>query len=136
MTSEYAKPLPYRSEENANYLDGLNERQIRLQACGGCGRFRYPPSQFCPYCLSEAAEWKAVSGRGTVYSFIVVHQLYHPGFKDDIPYPVAIVELEEGPRLTANIVGCSNEDLRVGLAVRPEFVQATADVTILKFRPA
>ena len=136
MTAEYAKPLPLRTEENAPYINGLKEKQVRLQRCGGCGRFRYPPSQFCPSCLSDEAEWQGVSGRGTVYSFIIVHQLYHPSFREDIPYSVAVVELDEGPRLTANIVGCANDDLRIGMPVQADFFQAAPDAVILKFRPA
>jgi len=124
------------TEENKTYLEGLKQKQIRLQKCTGCGRFRYPPAQFCPACLSENASWAPACGRGTVFSFIIVHQLYHPGFRDDLPYNVAIVALDEGPRITANITGCRNEDVRVGMLVVADFFEATPEATILKFRPA
>jgi uncharacterized OB-fold protein len=77
-----------------------------------------------------------VSGRGHVYSFIIVHQQHDAAFKDDIPYNVAVVELEEGARLVTNVAGCANSDLRVGMPVQAAFVEATPEVTLLKFRPA
>lgn len=136
MTAEYRKPLPLPTDENKDYLEGLRAGQVRVQKCSGCGRFRYPPAQFCPTCLSDMGSWEQLSGRGTIYSYIVLHQLYHPGFRYDLPYNVAVVELNEGPRITTNIVGCRNEDLRIGMAVVAEFFEATPDATILKFRPA
>ncbi|HXH21006.1 MAG TPA: Zn-ribbon domain-containing OB-fold protein [Dehalococcoidia bacterium] len=136
MTVEYPKPLPQLTDDNGPYLEGLRERELRLQRCGACGRYRYPPARFCPHCLSEEASWEVASGRGTLYSFIVVHQLYHPGFRDDIPYNVAIVELDEGPRITSNVVGCENRDLKIGMRLVAEYFDATPEATILKFRPA
>jgi uncharacterized OB-fold protein len=134
-TAEYQKPLPRRTEENAPFLDGLKAGEIRLQHCGGCGRCRYPAARYCPSCLSDRVEWRRASGAGRLYSYIVVHQLYDRAFKDDLPYNVAVVELDEGPRIVTNIVGCANEDLRIGMAVRAEFVPATPEITLLKFRP-
>lgn len=136
MTTEYLKPLPQPTEDNGPYLEGLQAKELRLQKCGSCARYRYPAARFCPNCLAEGGDWEAVSGRGTIYSFIIIHQLYHPGFRDDIPYNVAIVQLAEGPRVTSNIVGVANSDLKVGMEVRAEFVQATPDASLLKFRPA
>ncbi len=136
MTTEYRKPLPLRTEENAPYLDGLKQRRLLLQRCDGCGKLRYPAAMFCPSCLAEGAQWVEVSGRGTVYSFIILHQPYHPGFRDELPYNVAVVELEEGPRVVTNIVGCANEDIKIGMGVTAEYFDATPEATILKFRPA
>ena len=135
MTTEYRKPLPLRIEENAPYLDGLKRRKLLLQRCRDCVSFRYPPSMHCPNCLSDASEWVPAVGRGSVYSFIILHQPYHPGFRDDLPYNVAVVELDEGPRVVTNIVGCANEDISIGMAVTAQFFDATEEATILKFRP-
>ena len=79
-----------------------------------------------------------MSGRGKVYSFIVTHHVVTPGFEDDAPYVVALVELEEqaGLRLVTNIVGCSPGDVRVGMPVEPVFDAVTPEVTLLKFRQA
>jgi uncharacterized protein len=135
MTAEYLKPLPLPTDENMPFLEGLKEGKVRVQQCSNCSAHRYPAAQFCPHCLSQETEWKEASGRGTIYSFIIIHQLYHPGFRDDLPYNVAVVEFEEGPRIVTNVVGCANEDLRIGMAVTAEIVQATPEAAILKFRP-
>jgi uncharacterized OB-fold protein len=136
MTTEYRKPLPLRSEENAPYLDGLKRRALLLQRCGVCSKYRYPPSMHCPSCLSDESASVESSGRGFVYSFIILHQPYHPGFREDLPYNVAVVELEEGPRVVTNITGCANEGVRIGMPVTADYFDATPDCTILKFRPA
>ena len=76
-----------------------------------------------------------MSGRGKLYTWTVIHQRYHPGFAEEIPYNVSIVELEEGPRLTTNIIGCTNDDLRVGMEVEVVFDDVTEEITLPKFKP-
>jgi uncharacterized OB-fold protein len=132
--SDYAKPLPTLTEENRPFWDGCREGRLVLQRCGGCGHVRYPISRFCPSCLSEKTSWTEMSGRGTVFSYIVFHRAYHPGFKADVPYNVALVQLEEGPRLFSNIVGTPNDAVRIGDAVEVVFDAATPEVTIPRFR--
>jgi hypothetical protein len=82
------------------------------------------------------SEWVTMSGRGRLYTWTLIYQRYHPGFAEDIPYNVAIVELEEGPRLVTNIMGCSNEDLRIGMKVEVVFEDVTGEIALPKFRPA
>jgi hypothetical protein len=77
-----------------------------------------------------------VSGRGTISSWVVFHQLYFPSFAVDIPYAVVQVELEEGPRLISNLVGVKNQEIRIGMPVEVVFEDVTAEVTIPRFRPA
>jgi uncharacterized OB-fold protein len=132
--SDYAKPLPALTEENRPFWDGCREGRLMLQRCGGCGHVRYPISRFCPSCLSEEVNWAEMSGRGTVFSYIVFHRAYHPGFKADVPYNVALVQLEEGPRMFSNIVGTPNDAVRIGDAVEVVFDAATPEVTIPRFR--
>src|SRR5581483_890442 len=103
------KPLPAITEDGAPWWDGCRQGELRAQRCGACGHLRWPPSVLCPACLAEGGEWVRLSGRGTVWSFIVVHRPQHPAFFGDVPYNVAVVELEEGPRLHANVVECANE---------------------------
>jgi len=81
------------------------------------------------------SEWVEVSGRGKVYTWVVIHQRYHPGFVEELPYNVTLVELEEGPRLITNIVGCNNEDLHVGMDVEVVFEDVTEEITLPKFKP-
>ena len=76
-----------------------------------------------------------MSGRGTVYSFVIMHQVYDPAFKDDVPYNVAAVELEEGPRLYTNLVDVANAAIRVGMPVSVVYDDVTDGITLVKFRP-
>lgn len=135
-STEYAKPLPVRTEENAPFWDSAKRHALEMQRCGDCGCFRYPVAEYCPRCLSPETEWTPVSGKGTLYSFIIVHQRYDPSFADDLPYNVAIVELEEGPRLVSNIVGIPNGDIRVGMPLTISYEDVTEEFTLPKFKPA
>jgi uncharacterized protein len=135
-STEYAKPLPVRTEENAPFWDSAKRHALEMQRCGGCGRFRYPVADFCPRCLSSETDWQPVSGKATLYSFIIVHQRYDPSFADDLPYNVAVVELEEGPRLVSNIVGIPNGEIRVGMPLAISYEDVTEEFTLPKFKPA
>ena len=94
-----------------------------------------PPTQHCPECLNENDDWVELSGRGTVWSFGVYYHVFNASFQDDIPYNVALVELEEGPRLVTNIVGTDNEAIEMGMPVQVTFDDVTDEVTLVKFRP-
>ncbi len=131
----YEKPLPVKTAENTPYWESAKEHALKLPRCGACNAFRYPPTPYCPKCLSEETEWQAISGRGTIYSYIVVHQRYDPSFADDLPYNVSVVELEEGPRLVTNVVGIDNTELRVGMPVTITYDDITEEFTLPKFKP-
>ncbi len=119
MTNEaLAELLPEATELTAPYWEGLELGELRLQRCEDCGAYQYPPESFCRACPSERLEWCAVEGGGSVYSFIVVRQRYLPAFGDLIPYNVAIVELDEGPRVIANLLDVDNEAIEIGMRVR------------------
>jgi len=136
MSAGYAKPLPRITGENRPFWEAARRHELRLQRCGACGRFRYPPAPVCPQCLSEDAEWAPVSGRGKVSTFVVMHKVYFPSFAGDAPYNVVQVELDEGPRLTANLVGVPNAEIAVGMPVEVVFDDVTPDVTLPRFRRA
>ena len=129
------KPLPRPTEDSAPYWDAAQRGELRMQRCSDCGHIRFPPALLCPQCLSERSEWERLSGRGSVYSWIVIHQSQHPAFNADTPYNVAIVELEEGPRLHTNLVECKNEDIHIGMPVEVAFDKINDEVTLVKFRP-
>src|SRR5216683_1653711 len=122
------KPLPLANEDTLEYWEACKRGELRLQRCSDCGHWRFPPSVLCPRCLSERSSWEALSGRGTVYTFIIVHRPQHPAFYEDVPYNVAIVELEEGPRMHSRIVGCTNEEIRIGMPVEVTFEKKNDDV--------
>lgn len=134
--AEVSKPLPEVTEETRPFWESAGRHALELQRCTACGRFRYPVSTFCPACLNDGVEWAPVSGRGTVYSFVIIHQVYHPAFKDDVPYNVAAVEFEEGPRMYSNVVGCANDAITVGMPVEIVYDDVADGVTLPKFRPA
>ena len=117
------------------FWEAAAKGELRMQRCGDCGQVRFPPAVLCARCLSERSEWVVLSGRGTVYSWIVVHQSQHPAFNADVPYNVAIIELEEGPRLHTNIVECSNERIHIGMPVEVVFHKVSDDTALVKFRP-
>jgi len=129
------KPLPRPSEDSAPFWESAFKGELRMQKCSDCGHVRFPPAVLCARCLSEQAEWVKLSGRGTVYSWIVVHQSQHPAFNADVPYNVAIVELEEGPRMHTNIVGCMNDQISIGMPVEVAFEKVDVDTALVKFRP-
>jgi uncharacterized OB-fold protein len=129
------KPLPAIDEDGAPYWEACRQGRLTAQRCAACGHLRWPPSVLCPRCLALEHAWVTLSGRGTIYSFIVVHRPQHPAFFADAPYNVAIVELEEGIRLHTNVLDCANEDLRIGLPVEVVFVKVNDEVTLPKFRP-
>jgi hypothetical protein len=90
----------------------------------------------CPFCFGDRLEWRPASGRGTISAWTVVHKAWFPAFASDVPYNVAQVELEEGPRLTASIVGLPDGALRVGLPVAIDFDEARGGLTLPRFGPA
>lgn len=132
---EYSKPLPKPSPVSQPFWEGTKAHELRLQRCRDCGQHIFYPRSLCPFCLSENLEWVTASGRGKVYSYTVVRRAANPAFQRDVPYVLAIVELEEGPRLTTNIVGCDPEEVRVEMPVRARYEDVTPEITLLKFEP-
>ena len=135
MPEEIAKPLPEADEASKPFWDGAFEGRLILMRCADCREWRLPSRPHCDACLSDKFTWEQASGKGTVRTFGVMHQKYHPGWAAVSPYNVTIVELEEGPRLPTNIVGIENADIRVGMPVVVEF-ERHEDVALPKFRPA
>jgi uncharacterized protein len=129
------KPVPEPDEASQPFFAGALQGTLMIQRCDSCGAFLAPGGHACTECLSEALAWVAASGRGTLHTFGIMHQRYHPAFAGEIPYNIAVVELAEGPRLNSNIVECRNEDLRVGMPLTVVFERMSADVAIPKFRP-
>lgn len=120
---------------SAPFWQGLRERVIRVQKCTNCGALRYPPLSGCPECLGTVAEWIELGPAGSVWSYAVYHRALQPAFADEIPYTVAVVELDDGPRITARMVRGS-DPIGVGTRVTAAFEDVTADVTQLKWRIA
>jgi len=129
------KPLPRLTPDNEPFYKGLRERRLLLPYCMDCGKPHLPPGPVCPWCFTEHIEWRPTSGRGRISTWTVVHKAWFPAFAADIPYNVVQVELDEGPRLTANVVGLPNERLAIGLPVTIDFDDVTTELTMPRFRP-
>lgn len=132
----YGKPLPKMGSDAREFWEGCREHELRIQKCGRCGHLRWPPAILCPRCLSRDTERVMVSGRGTVYSYAVYHVAFDPAFREDLPYIVVLVALEEGPHLLTNLVGCDPEKVSCDMAVEVVWDDVTDTVTLPRFRPA
>ena len=131
------KPAPAPSEASRFYWEAARHHRLVVQRCDACGRYVHWPQLRCPQCGSERLSEAELSGKGTVYSFCIVHHVFHPAFAEDVPYALALIELAEqaGLRMVANIVGCTNEDVRTGMAVEVVFEEREG-YTLPQFRPA
>jgi uncharacterized OB-fold protein/acyl dehydratase len=127
------RPRPALTQDNRFFFDGAKEHKLLIQKCSSCGTLRHPPRPSCAHCRSF--EWEAfeASGRGTIYSFTVNHYPKVPAF--DYPLVVALVELEEGTRLIANVADITPETVAIGLPVVATFEAFDDDLTLPVFRP-
>ena len=127
-----SRVLPRPTAVSQCYWEGCNEGELRLQRCADCGEFQFYPRTMCSHCGSSSLDWAQASGRGTIASFSVVRR----GLSDayPAPYVVALVDLEEGPRMMSHIVGVEPEAVAVGQAVTVDFEQWSAEVSLPVFR--
>jgi hypothetical protein len=130
-----AKPIPTPTPEMKEFFEGARRGRLMVQKCDGCGALRFPAYEICTKCLGNRASWVEVSGRGKVFSYNIMHQVYHPGFAAEVPYAVVVVELEEGPKMVSNLAGIKPHDIRCGMAVEVEFEKLSDEVYLPKFRP-
>lgn len=133
-TPSPSKPAPQPTPETQPFWDGTAAGELRLPRCVSCDRHYFPPRPFCPDCLSDDVVWEPVSGRGTLHTYVINHRAA-PGF--EAPYAIAVVQLEEGPRMMSNIVGVEQtpDALELDMALEVTFEQRN-DVILPVFRPA
>lgn len=117
------------------YWDGAKEGKLLLPACPGCAAMSWPPRVQCPDCGS-AMGWAPACGRGVVHTFTVVRQAADPFLNARVPYVVAMIDLEEGPRVMSNVIGCDVNAVHIGMAVSVTFVDAGEDLSLPMFAPA
>ena len=133
----YAKPLPVADVETSPFWDACREGRLTVQRCKNCGHTRFPPTYFCAKCNSAEHEWVASSGHGRVFSWIVVrHPVPRDIYAADVPYVVALIELDEGVRIASNIVGIAPEKVIANMPVRVIFKPVTPEITLPLFEPA
>jgi uncharacterized OB-fold protein len=143
MTDERADiehPLPYASWETRGYWEGAGRGEIVLQRCQSCDTVQHRPRGLCVSCLGGELEHFVASGRGTVHTFTVTNQNQARGFAEACPYVLAYVELEEGPRVLTNIVGCEPGEVEIGQPVVADFAVGERDdgeaFALPRFAPA
>lgn len=129
-------PVPRPTRISAPFWSAAREHRLALQYCIRCRTYIYYPRPFCTSCLSEALEWREVSGRGRIHTFTVVRRAASSAFADKVPYVFAIVKLDEGPLMSTNVVGCPPGDVRMDMAVRAVFEDVSDDIALVKFEPA
>ena len=128
------KPLPHPTADTKPFWDGCRAHELRFQKCGECGHIRWPASFLCPKCHSRDTAWIRAKGCGKIYSYVVYHRAYHQAFEEEVPYVVALVELEEGPRMLTNIVGSRPEEVGCDMPVVVAWEDIKEGIALPKFR--
>lgn len=136
MSDDVNRPRPRPTDISESFWDATSEGRFELQRCDTCGAVIFYPRVNCPECGSRTLSAIDASGRGEVYTFTVARRPTHRAFADAGPYVIAIVELEEGPHVTTNIVDCDPDDVTVGMAVELTFDTPDEGPPLPLFRPA
>jgi uncharacterized OB-fold protein len=132
--TDYNRPLPIPDGDTKPFWDAAKEHHLVVQRCRNCREAIFYPRAVCPRCMSDQIAWVEATGRGTVYSYTVVHRA-PPGFQDRVPYVVALIDLEEGVRLMSNVIAPPS-DVRIGAPVEAVFADVTPEITLPQFRLA
>jgi uncharacterized OB-fold protein len=133
--SEDQRPLPVPDPATAPYWAGAREHKLRLPRCEDCGEAHFYPRSLCPHCGSARLAWIDACGRGSVYSYTVVQRAPSAAFKPRVPYVVAVVALDEGPHLMADVRGCRPDEVRIGMPVQVAWEDVDPAVTLPYFVP-
>jgi hypothetical protein len=129
--SEHERPLPVLGDElSRTYWEAAREGRLLIQRCRVCGRHQFYPRAHCTHCFAPTPEWIEARGTGRLHTFSVVHRTAEASFAGDVPYVFGIVELDEGPRLTARVVDTPLEELSCDMPVRVVFTKATDEITL------
>jgi uncharacterized OB-fold protein len=132
----YTKPTPKMEPEAIPFWEYLRQHEMHIQHCHTCQKWFFPPSTNCPNCLTEEVAWKPVAGTGKVWAWVTMHQSYRPAYKEEVPYNLSIIKLDEGAKVWTNVVECQPEDVQIGMDVRIRYDDVTDDLTLARFVPA
>jgi uncharacterized OB-fold protein len=132
--AEGTKPIPSPTDATQPFWSGCASGVLRLRRCTHCNRFRGPSRLVCE-CGQSDFVWTDASGRGHIFSYTVVHRAPDPAFRAELPYVVAVIALEEGPRLLGNVTDCAPEDVCIGMPVQALFETLAPDIGMAKFKP-
>lgn len=131
----FTKPLPIITPDTAPFWEGCRQGRLMLQRCEACTTWRYPPSPVCPRCASTDFRWTPTQKKGRIHSFVIYHRAFHPAYTTEIPYAVALVELEEKVRLPLQVVYSPLHELCVDLEGKIQFPPGGDTVPIPVFVP-
>lgn len=131
---EHDKPAPAPDGDTRPFWEAAQRGRLQIQQCRSCRRHIFYPRVVCPHCMSDQIDWITASGRATVYSYTVVHRA-PAEFRDEVPYVVALVELDEGVRMMTRLVDCRPQDVSIGMALEVDFRPLTAEIALPYFRP-
>ena len=129
------RPLPVITDQNRGYWEAAARQELVMPHCSSCQKVFFPIAPVCPFCFAADPGWRKVSGRGKVSSFVIYRQAFFAFFKERLPYAVVQVELEEGPRLNANLFDMAPADIRIGMPVEVTFEKVNEEITLPQFRP-
>lgn len=135
-TTKPQRLVPVPDPITEPFWKAASEGRLVAQRCRECSRSVFYPRAVCPHCGGRYLDWEELSGRGKIYSFTVVHRPAHPGMAAAVPYVVALVELEEGPRLMSNVIHCEPDEVSIGMEVEVCFERLSEQISIPLFRPA
>ncbi|WP_404301170.1 Zn-ribbon domain-containing OB-fold protein [Alicycliphilus denitrificans] len=133
MSEAPARPLPQPTDLTRPYWQAAAQGELHMQHCGACGQWQFYPRPFCIHCEAETLQWRAVSGLGRIYTYTINHRAPNAFMKLRLPYVVAIVELDEGPRLMANIQGEGALDAAIGRRVKVLFEPVSEELALPQF---
>ena len=132
----YLKPVPSPDNESRPFWEGLKEHKFLVQSCGECGRNRYPATTYCPQCQSDRVKWIESTGKGSVFSWIVVrHPIPKEAYGSEVPYVTALIDLDENVRIVSNIVGCDVMAIAGGMRVQIGYDDVDGELTLPICRP-
>lgn len=115
------KPVPFPTADSQEFWAGCAEEKLLIQKCGDCGEHQHYPRSLCTVCGSHDLSMIEASGRGEVFTFTINHRAPRPAFGENGPYVIALIDLDEGPRLMMNVIGCDPSDVHIGMKVRTVF---------------
>lgn len=129
------RPKPVVDNWNRRFWEAAKEHKLLVQRCMETGKCFFPPAPVSPFTGKPKWEWITASGRGELWSFVVFHQNYFSSMKDEMPYPVAMVKLAEGPFVLTNLVGMRAEDAKVGMKLSVRFPGGPGGFVLPQFGP-
>ena len=135
IAEEWQKPIPGPDAVTAPYWKAAAEGRLLIQECPKCGHRQWYPRALCTACGADP-EWLECSGRGTVHTFTIIRQMGMRPFRDELPYAIAMVEIDEGPLVFGNVADCAPEAVSIGMPVEVWFTRAGDDIGIPSWRPA